>query len=33
MAFIKEESENMKIEEVENEDTERQTGWFHSSWT
>jgi len=37
MAFIKEESEDMKIEEtfsVKQEETEEQTGWFHShSWT
>jgi len=36
MAFIKEESEEMKIEDtfrVKKEDTEEQTGWFHSqSW-
>jgi len=36
MAFIKEESEDMKIEEtfsVKQENTETQTGWFHSqSW-
>jgi len=33
MAFIKEESEDMKIEEtfrVKQEDTEEQKGWFHS---
>jgi len=33
MAFIKEESEEMKIEEVfslKQEDTEEQIGWFHS---
>jgi len=33
MAFIKEESEDMKIEEtfkVKQEDTEEKTGWFHS---
>jgi len=33
MAFIKEESEDMKIEEtlrVKEEDTEEQTGWFYS---
>ncbi|XDV25398.1 hypothetical protein PO909_029320, partial [Leuciscus waleckii] len=33
MAFIKEESEDFKIEEtftVKQEDTEEQTGWFHS---
>jgi len=33
MAFIKEESEDMKIEEiliVKLEDPEEQTGWFHS---
>ena len=33
MAFIKEEREDMKIEEtfsVKQEDTEEQTGWFHS---
>jgi len=37
MAFIKEESKEMKIEEansVKQEDVETQTGWFHSqSWT
>jgi len=34
MAFIKEESEDMKIEEVfslKQEDTEEQTGWFSFS--
>jgi len=33
MAFIKEESEDIRIEEafgVKHEDTEEQTGWFHS---
>jgi len=33
MAFVKEESEEMKIEEafrVKQEDTEKQIGWFHS---
>jgi len=33
MAFIKEESEDMEIEEtfsVKQEHTEEQTGWFHS---
>jgi len=33
MAFIKEESEDIRIEEVfsvKQEDTEEQTGWFHS---
>jgi len=33
MAFIKEESEDVKIEEtfrVKHEDNEQQTGWFHS---
>jgi len=37
MASIKEESEEIKIEEtfrVKYEDTEEQTGWFHSqNWT
>jgi len=37
MAFIKEESAEIRIEEtfsIKQEDTEEQTGWFHSqSWT